>query len=255
MLADVEHVRQGRILEDGDGLVQAVLDVGEIGFDLGGGDAEEGGQLAHHRRVLLSRHARQRDVLGDLVADHDAVVAIGDDPARGGHLHVADLVGGHGLRVRRGVEHLEVPQTDEHEREQRGDDHTQYAQPDDGARRRRLAHRSCTRSTTDAPGPHAQAPLGSRGVRAGRGSLGFEAQNRMPRNGCRRRRHHGAPRECGGRGARRGVGAAQRPGRSRGAGGGFTLGIPPAAATVTARWRDGRAHATKRKSGQGQPRG
>ncbi len=59
VLADVEDVGQRGVLEDGHGLVQAVLDVGEVGLDLGRGDPQQRGQLAHHGGVLLGRHPGQ----------------------------------------------------------------------------------------------------------------------------------------------------------------------------------------------------
>ena len=173
VLADVEDVGERGVLEDGHGLVQAVLVVGQVGLDLGGRDPEERGELPHHRGVLLGRHSRQGDVLGHLIAHDDVVAAVRDEPARRGDLDVAHLVGRDGLGVRGGVEDLQVPQPDEHEREQRRHDQAEHAQPDHGAWRRRLARRH--HPVDDRPaGTHARPTGLVRTRRSGRLGLGID---------------------------------------------------------------------------------
>ena len=79
----------------------------------------------------LGGHPRQGDVLGHLVAHDDVVGPVDDEAPRCGQLDGADLVGGHRLRVGRGVEDLQVPEPDEHEREQRRHHDAEHAQADD----------------------------------------------------------------------------------------------------------------------------
>ena len=115
MLPYVQDVRDRRVLHDRHRLVEAVLHVGEVGLDLCGSDTEEVRQLPHHLRVLLGGHARQRDVLGDLVAHHHVAAPVEDEAPRCRHLDVADAALRNGLGETLGVEHLEIPKPDEHE--------------------------------------------------------------------------------------------------------------------------------------------
>ena len=135
VLTDVQDVRDRRVLQNGHRLVEAVLGVRQVGLDLGGRDAQQGSEPTYHLWVLLGGETRQRDVLGHLIAHHDVPAAVADEPARRRDLDFADLVLCHRLGESFATEDLQVPQPDEHQREDSDHEHSQHPQPYHCARR------------------------------------------------------------------------------------------------------------------------